>query len=608
MPVSNETVTLAGSGLVFNNNYSSTVSDAYRNAIVQAENFLQGHFVNAVTVNVNFDFQSLGPDAVARNHFSVLTFNYANLTAALAAHSTTPDDALAVAGLPATDPSGGKGFEITVGEAQALGLTGPDGKVDDSVTLSSDEPWTFGSDVVGAMIHELTEGVFGRFQSLGTDGQFAPLDLFRFALNGQRDFTGGQDGAFTVFGVDGGHLSELTFHNALNSAGVSDNQDLGDWEFTFNDAFGGGGGGIPSFASVTDLRVLDVLGWTPPAAPLPGFGDDFASSLSDTTAPMGQITVGTPVVGALELAEDRDWFRVQLNAGTDYVIMISGHDDGGGTLDDSTLRLHDSTGAQVGFNEDIIFPGNLDSRLVFHPTTSGPFYVEVGSFDDNTAGTYTVTVQAGAAASTAGNDVLVGTAAGGAIMAGAGNDTITADDVQNYLRGEDGDDVINGGAAFDDINGNQGNDTAHGYAGDDWVVGGKGDDMLFGDSGDDIVWGNLGNDTLNGGSGNDQVRGGQGNDVLNGGSGNDFLSGDRGDDTITGGTGADRFHGSQDAGIDKVMDFNYAEGDRVQLDPGTTFTVSQVGADTVLDMGGGNQMILVGVTLANLPPDWFFTG
>ena len=63
---------------------------------------------------------------------------------------------------------------------------------------------------------------------------------------------------------------------------------------------------------------------------------------------------------------------------------------------------------------------------------------------------------------------------------------------------------------------------------------------------------------------------------------------------------------SQDAGIDRVLDFNLAEGDRVMLDPGTTFTVSQVGADTVIDMGGGNQMILVGVQMSTLTPGWIF--
>src|SRR5437899_1930915 len=204
------------------------------------------------------------------------------------------------------------------------------------------------------------------------------------------------------------------------------------------------------------------------------------------------------------------------------------------------------------------------------------------------------------------NNALVGNAGSDTIMGGAGNDVIDGGAGISYLRGEDGNDVINGGSVFDDINGNMGNDTLHGGAGDDWVVGGKNDDLQFGDAGNDIVWGNLGNDTLDGGDGNDQVRGGQGDDSLSGGAGDDYISGDRGADTETGGAGADLFHTFQEAGIDKVLDFNLSEGDRVMLDPGTTYTVSQVGADTVIDMGAGNQMILVGVQLSTLTPGWIF--
>ena len=213
-------------------------------------------------------------------------------------------------------------------------------------------------------------------------------------------------------------------------------------------------------------------------------------------------------------------------------------------------------------------------------------------------------------APTADGDNLTARAGATEIHAAAGNDTITGmDGSQTYLRGDDGNDSISGGSGFDDANGNMGNDTIHGNAGDDYAVGGKDNDLLFGDAGNDIVWGNLGDDTCDGGEGNDQVRGGQGNDVVNGGAGNDFVSGDRGDDTVTGGAGADIFHGSQDAGIDRVMDFHQSEGDRVMLDPGTTYTVSQVGADTVIDMGApGQQMILVGVQLSSLSAGWIFTG
>jgi Ca2+-binding RTX toxin-like protein len=203
-------------------------------------------------------------------------------------------------------------------------------------------------------------------------------------------------------------------------------------------------------------------------------------------------------------------------------------------------------------------------------------------------------------------DNIIGSAATDRMRGYAGNDTLSGATGDDYLRGDEGDDSTTGGAGFDDINGNMGNDTAAGGIGDDWVVGGKDNDLLLGETGGDIVWGNLGNDTCEGGDGVDQVRGGQGDDTISGGAGNDFVSGDRGSDTISGGAGADIFHGSQDAGIDRVVDFSLAEGDRVMLDPGTTYTLSQVGADAVLDMGGGHQMILVGVQASTLPAGTIF--
>jgi serralysin len=214
-----------------------------------------------------------------------------------------------------------------------------------------------------------------------------------------------------------------------------------------------------------------------------------------------------------------------------------------------------------------------------------------------------------------GDDTVVGNAAnnslsGGdgadSIRGGAGDDTISGGAGQNYLRGDEGDDSILGGASFDDINGNMGADTIHAGAGDDWAVGGKGSDLIYGDDGADIVYGNLGDDILDGNLGNDIVRGGQGDDLIFGGPGDDWLSGDRGNDTLYGESGADIFHSFSGAGIDRVMDFSVAEGDRVQLDPGTVYTVIQVGADTVVDMGHGDQLILVGVQKSILPPGWIF--
>jgi Ca2+-binding RTX toxin-like protein len=210
---------------------------------------------------------------------------------------------------------------------------------------------------------------------------------------------------------------------------------------------------------------------------------------------------------------------------------------------------------------------------------------------------------------TANNDYVVLTQGQAEVHGGDGADTLQASTFNDVLRGDDGADSLQGGSAFDDINGNKGNDTVDGgTGGSDWLVGGQGDDFVTAHHSANILYGNLGDDTLHGGDGGDVVRGGQGDDLIVGGAGNDFISGDRGNDTESGGAGADVFHGSQDAGIDHVLDFNQAEGDRVELDSGTTYTLKQVGADTVIDMGGGNQMILAGVQLSTLKDGWIFEG
>ena len=197
----------------------------------------------------------------------------------------------------------------------------------------------------------------------------------------------------------------------------------------------------------------------------------------------------------------------------------------------------------------------------------------------------------------------------GAVDLGGDNDIYDGrlGSASGMVAGGSGADSLAGGARFDSLQGNMGDDTVDGGSGgSDWLVGGQGADQITAHADQNILYGNLGNDTLQAGSGGDLLRGGQGDDSITGGSGNDWISGDRGNDTISGGAGADIFHGSQDAGIDRVVDFNLAQGDRVMLDPGTTYTLMQVGADTVLDMGGGHQMILVGVSMASLTPGWVF--
>jgi hypothetical protein len=45
----------------------------------------------------------------------------------------------------------------------------------------------------------------------------------------------------------------------------------------------------------------------------------------------------------------------------------------------------------------------------------------------------------------------------------------------------------------------------------------------------------------------------------------------------------------------------------VQIDAGTAYQVGQAGADVIINLGGGDQMVLTNVQLSTLPQGWIFT-
>ncbi len=246
--------------------------------------------------------------------------------------------------------------------------------------------------------------------------------------------------------------------------------------------------------------------------------------------------------------------------------------------------------------------GNIQSNMIV-----------AGDGDDSvTAAAGDDTAQGGAGADflqgNAGSDSLEGGAGVDTVLGGQGDDYLNGNAEDDWVSGDKGSDIVLGGSGDDTAGGGVGDDYVSGDAGDDQVSGDNGDDAVMGGLGDDFVYGGLGDDVLSGDKGADVVRGGQGADQVQGGDGDDWLSGDKGSDTVTGGAGADVFHGSKDTGTDLITDFNLAQGDKVLLDAGVTYTLAQVGADTVVSMTGGAQMILQGVQLSTLTPGWILTG
>ncbi len=108
---------------------------------------------------------------------------------------------------------------------------------------------------------------------------------------------------------------------------------------------------------------------------------------------------------------------------------------------------------------------------------------------------------------TAGNDILVGTAADEVICGLGGNDVIRGGGGDDILKGAGGNDTVYGGGGSDTINGGAGNDQLYGQSGPDTLIGGKGKDRLFGGTGPDVLSGGRGSDYGNGGGGSDSCSG-----------------------------------------------------------------------------------------------------
>ena len=199
------------------------------------------------------------------------------------------------------------------------------------------------------------------------------------------------------------------------------------------------------------------------------------------------------------------------------------------------------------------------------------------------------------------------------------DDTLIGDTAANDLYGRDGADTLLGGAGNDYLKGDAGADHLDGGAGYDeagyWssssgvtvdLVAGTG---LGGDAqGDTLVsiedvQGSDFADTLLGDGGGNWFYGRDGADTLNGGGGNDRLDGGADNDLLTGGLGADTFVFRPGGGADTITDYDVsADTIRLERYAPSTVTVSASGSDTIVDLGAGDQITIVGVSPDELNP------
>jgi hypothetical protein len=124
---------------------------------------------------------------------------------------------------------------------------------------------------------------------------------------------------------------------------------------------------------------------------LRGSDENIVDDISADTQSGVIVGPGRPATGEIEVAGDHDWLMASLEAGKVYVLDVLADGDGaGGTLKDATLRLIDSNGEEIAFDDNS--GAGKDPRLQITPNTSGDYYLDVSSrFGE--LGTYTVRVR-----------------------------------------------------------------------------------------------------------------------------------------------------------------------------------------------------------------------
>jgi hypothetical protein len=233
-------------------------------------------FSDPVTVSINF--QEMG-GGLGQSSSYYQTRTYSSYRSALASHATSADDTTALANLPATSANpvnSNSSIDVNLPLLRALGFSAnpPAGQSDGTIYLNTSLMNLSGAEtdsskyaLFSVVSHEIDE-VLGFSSALNNlsngdptpTGPISPNDLFRYDQFGARNFTTDVNAA-AYFSLDG--TTQLARYNQTQGGDFQDWYSPGGQTPQVQDAIGTHGS-TPVLG--VELRMLDVIGWTPVAA------------------------------------------------------------------------------------------------------------------------------------------------------------------------------------------------------------------------------------------------------------------------------------------------------------------------------------------------------
>jgi uncharacterized protein (TIGR03382 family) len=220
-----------------------------------------------VTVNITFHNATSG---LGSNNPNRTSYSYTSYRAALVTHSTTADDAVALAHLaagPNNPADGTANVWVCNPLARALGLAVAGG-TDDTIDLNTgicflnhNSPQSGLYDLYAVACHEMDEAL-GSISGINFLSGPAAADMFRY--NGTSHTYDTNTGHHAYFSIDGGNTNIVEWNQSGRTSGdwgdwiVHNPPQVQDWEGT---------PGVKIDMGSSELRLLDVVGYNVVPAP-----------------------------------------------------------------------------------------------------------------------------------------------------------------------------------------------------------------------------------------------------------------------------------------------------------------------------------------------------